>query len=313
MRFLRIQCYLVGSQALAGSQAKPGTRKFDRKLPAADLISLQNNQEFLIIDRNRKLPDYLSILNGDGIGAYLILPIFLNANLSAIIVLAYCNPAVLNDERVRARQMADQVTVALSNSSLVEQLRKLNWGILKALAKAVDAKSSWTAGHSERVTKLTLKLADHLNLNRKEREDLHRAALLHDIGKLGISSAILNKPEKLDDEEYHAMKTHPQISVRILEPIEEYSAIIPIVSQHHERFDGKGYPAGLSGNSIHFGARILAVADVFDALISDRPYRDGMPLERVMKIMQEESGRQFDPVVVEALVNTIYRKAPKAA
>jgi HD-GYP domain-containing protein (c-di-GMP phosphodiesterase class II) len=109
------------------------------------------------------------------------------------------------------------------------------------------------------------------------------------------------------------MKTHPQMGARILEPIDEHSAIIPIVSQHHERFDGKGYPAGLSGTSIHLGARILAVADVFDALNSDRPYRDGMPLEQVLGIIQQESGRQFDPVVVEALMNTIYRKAPKAA
>jgi putative nucleotidyltransferase with HDIG domain len=219
----------------------------------------------------------------------------------------------LNDDRFRGRQLADQVAVALSNSGLVEQLSRLNWGILKALARAVDAKSSWTAGHSERVTSLTLKLADNLNLNRKERETLHRAALLHDIGKLGISSDILNNPGKLDDLDYKTMKTHPQIGVRILEPIEEYSAIIPIISQHHERFDGKGYPHGLSGNSIHFGARILAVADVFDALGSDRPYRDGMPLERVMGIIQQENGRQFDPVVVEALRNVIYHKAPKAA
>ena len=302
-----IQCYL------ADRQAENRIRTVNRKLLAADLISLQNNKEFLIIEQNKDMPEYLSILDGDGIGAYLVLPIFLDTNLSAIITLTYRNSEVLNDDRFRGRQMADQVAVALSNSDLVEQLSRLNWGILKALARAVDAKSSWTAGHSERVTKLALKIADSLNLNHKERENLHRAALLHDIGKLGISSAILNKPGKLDDTEYKTMKTHPQKGARILEPIEAYSAIIPIVSQHHERFDGKGYPAGLSGDSIHLGARILAVADVFDALNSDRPYREGMPLEQVLGIIQQESGRQFDPVVVEALMNTIYSKAPKAA
>jgi putative nucleotidyltransferase with HDIG domain len=303
----RIQCYL------ADRQAEDGIRRVHRKLLAADLKSLQNNKEFLIIEQNQDIPDYLSILDGDGIGAYLVLPIFLDTNLSAIITLAYRNAAVLNDDRFRGRQMADQVAVALSNSGLVEQLSRLNWGILRALARAVDAKSSWTAGHSERVTKLALKIADSLNLNHKERENLHRAALLHDIGKLGISSAILNNPGKLDDIEYKTMKTHPQMGARILEPIDEHSAIIPIVSQHHERFDGKGYPAGLSGTSIHLGARILAVADVFDALNSDRPYRDGMPLEQVLGIIQQESGRQFDPVVVEALMSTIYSEAPKAA
>ena len=303
----KIQCYLVDRQD------ENGIRRVHRKLLAADLISLQDNKEFLIIEGNQDVPDYLSILDGNGIGAYLVLPIFLDANLSAIITLAYRNSAVLNDDRFRSRQMADQVAVALSNSRLMEQLNRLNWGILKALARAVDAKSSWTAGHSERVTKLALKIADNLNLDSKERENLHRAALLHDIGKLGISSAILNNPGKLDDVEYKTMKTHPQMGARILEPIDEHSAIIPIVSQHHERFDGKGYPAGLSGTSIHLGARILAVADVFDALNSDRPYREGMPLEQVLGIIQQESGRQFDPVVVEALMNTIYSKAPKAA
>ena len=303
----KIQCFL------ADREAETGIRRVNRKFLAADLISLQNNKEFLIIEGNQDIPDYLSILDGNGIGAYLVLPIFLDANLSAIITLAYRSSAVLNDDRVRSRQMADQVAVALSNSRLMEQLNRLNWGILKALARAVDAKSSWTAGHSERVTKLALKIADSLNLNHKERKNLHRAALLHDIGKLGISSAILNNPGKLDDVEYKTMKMHPQMGARILEPIDEHSAIIPIVSQHHERFDGRGYPAGLSGTSIHLGARILAVADVFDALNSDRPYREGMPLEKALGIIQQESGRQFDPVVVEALMNVMYCKAPKAA
>ena len=209
--------------------------------------------------------------------------------------------------------MADQVAVALSNSRLMEQLNRLNWGTLKALARAVDAKSSWTAGHSERVTRLALKLADTLIPDPKERENLHRAGLLHDIGKLGIPTAILDKPGELSDQECETLKAHPQTGARILEPIKEYEVLIPMVLQHHEHFDGKGYPQGLSGNSINFGARILAVADSYDAMISDRPYRDGLPLEQVIEIMQEESGRQFDPVVVEALLNNIYKKAPQAA
>ena len=302
-----IQCYL------AGSQAENGVRKIDRKLLPADLMKLHHHQEFLIIEKTQNLPDYLSILDNDRIGAYLVLPIFLDANLAALITMAYRNGAVLNNDRHRGRQMADQVAVALSNSRLMEQLNRLNWGTLKALARAVDAKSSWTAGHSERVTRLALKLADILIFDPVERENLHRAALLHDIGKLGVPAAILDKPCKLSEQEFETIKTHPQTGARILEPIEDYTALIPMILQHHERFDGKGYPIGLSGNSIHFGARILAVADTFDAMKSDRPYRDGMPLERIMGIIQQESGRQFDPVVVEALMNTIYRKAPKAA
>ena len=205
------------------------------------------------------------------------------------------------------------MAVALSNSRLMEKLNKLNWGTLWALARAVDAKSPWTAGHSGRVTKMALKIAEVLIPDPRERENLHRAALLHDIGKLGIAADILDKPGKLTDEEYEIIKSHPRIGARILQPIEEYESIIPVVLHHHERFDGKGYPEGLSGNSIPFGARILAVADVFDAMKSDRPYRAGMPLERVMGIIQEESGRQFDPEVVEALMSVIYSKATMAA
>ena len=227
----------------------------------------------------------MSILDSDGIGAYLVLPIFLDGNLAAMITLAYRNAAGLNDDPFRGRQMADQVAVALSNSHLVEKLSRLNWGSLKALARVVDAKSPRTAGHSERVTKFALKMADILIPDRRERENLHRAALVHDIGKIGIPVAILDNPGKLSGKEYETIKTHPQIGARILEPIEEYAAIIPIVLQHHERFDGKGYPNGLSGNAIHLGARILAVADAFDVMKSDRPYRDGMPLERVMEII----------------------------
>ena len=303
----RIQC------CLAGSQAEKGIRKINRKLLPSDLMRLHNNQEFLIIEKNQDLPDYLSILDSDGIGAYLVLPIFLDGNLSAMITLAYSNATILNDDRFRGRQMTDQVAVALSNSRLMEKLSRLNWGTLKALARAVDAKSPWTAGHSERVTKLALKMADILILDRRKRENLHCAGLVHDIGKLGIPAAILDNPGELSEKEYETIKNHPQIGARILEPIEEYAAIIPMVLQHHERFDGKGYPNGLSGNSIHFGARILAVADAFDAMKSDRPYRNGMPIERVMGIIQQETGRQFDPVVVKALINTIYRKTPKAA
>jgi putative nucleotidyltransferase with HDIG domain len=303
----RIQC------CLADSRAENGIRKINHKLLPSDLMRLHNNPEFLIIEQNQDLPDYLSILDSDGVGAYLVLPIFIDANLSAIVSLAYRNAVALNDDRFRGRQMADQVAVALTNSRLLEKLNRLNWGTLKALARTVDAKSPWTAGHSERVTKLALKMADILIPDRKNRENLHRAGLLHDIGKLGIPIDILDNPGKLSEKEYKIIKTHPQIGARILEPIEAYAAIIPIVLQHHERFDGKGYPNGLSGNAIHLGARILAVADAFDAMRSDRPYRGGMPLERVVGIIQQESGRQLDPVVVETFMNIVYRQAPKAA
>jgi HD-GYP domain-containing protein (c-di-GMP phosphodiesterase class II) len=126
---------------------------------------------------------------------------------------------------------------------------------------------------------------------------------LHDIGKLGIPSRILDKPGKLEDEEIEVIKSHPTKGVTILEPIRSYAELLPIVHQHHERFDGMGYPKGLKGESIHRSARILTVADAFDAMVSDRPYRKGLSEERAIEIIREASGTQFDPRVVETFLS----------
>jgi putative nucleotidyltransferase with HDIG domain len=183
-----------------------------------------------------------------------------------------------------------------------KRLNRLNWGTLTALARAIDAKSPWTAGHSERVTEHALKLGRCFKLTQEELDNLHRAGLLHDIGKIATPAEILDKPGKLTEEEYQTICEHPKAGARILEPIEDYAEIVPIVMQHHERFDGKGYPNSLAGENICLGARILAVADVFDALISERPYRAGMDADQAIAIIKEGSGSQFDPKMVETFL-----------
>ena len=152
-----------------------------------------------------------------------------------------------------------------------------------------------------------------LGISSKKLEDLHRAALLHDVGKVGIPLSVLDKPGALNDDEYEIIKKHPTIGARILEPIASYADIIPIVLQHHERFDGKGYPGGISGNEIDIGARILAVADVYDALISDRPYRKGWAVKNVIDYIRRESGSQFDPDVAEIFWAMMRQKKTMAA
>ena len=210
------------------------------------------------------------------------------------------------DDLVHARQLADQMAVALSNSSLIDELDQLNWGTLKALARTVDAKSAWTAGHSERVLELSMRIADPLGLSPQERQILHRGALLHDIGKVGIPNRVLDKPSRLSSEEFDLIKLHPGIGARILEPIKAYEEVIPLVHQHHERFDGTGYPLGLSGETIHLGARILTVADVFDAMLSNRPYRIGLALDDVVNTIKQGEGKQFDPAVVKAFLSVLW-------
>jgi putative nucleotidyltransferase with HDIG domain len=189
----------------------------------------------------------------------------------------------------------------------------MNWGALQALARAVDAKSAWTAGHSERVTELALKIGKVLNLHSDSLEKLQRGAFLHDIGKIGVPVAVLDKPAKLSDEEFGLIKRHPDLGAKIIEPINAFREIIPMVAQHHERFDGKGYPEGLAGEEIHQSARILAVADVYDALSSDRPYRKGMGIEAAIGLIQKEAGGQFDPEMVKALLKVIADDQQRAA
>jgi putative nucleotidyltransferase with HDIG domain len=269
----------------------------------SDLDVLQAHPEYLIVDKDKKRLSFLSLLVEQGVDTFLVLPVHLKEKLKAVIAIGRSRSKVINVEDItRVRRTADQVAVALSNATLVNDLDQLNWGTMKALARTVDAKSSWTAGHSTRVTDMALKVGAAMKLPPNKLDDLHRAALLHDIGKVGVPVSILDKPAALDDDEYAIIKKHPSIGVRILEPIAAYKEILPMVLQHHERYDGKGYPAGISGDEIDIGAKILAVADTVDAVRSDRPYRKGWDLERVIDLITKEAGYQFDPEVVEAFL-----------
>ena len=284
------------------------SRVMTAEIDPEDIERLRSNPERLIIKGDKDLPHYLTPLADRGIKSFLLLPMFLKESLAGFIAIGYLDSAYQNEEdQVQARQLANQVAVALSNAHPIEELDKLNWGTLTALARAVDAKSHWTAGHAERVTDLALKIGRTMGLGQEELKILHRGGLLHDIGKIGIHATILDKHDKLTDEEFQAIKEHPRIGARILEPIGAYGSVIPIVLQHHEWFNGKGYPAGLAGEAICLGARILAVADVFDSLTSDRPYRAGWEPERAATFIKEGAGGQFDPKVVHALSEVMIR------
>jgi putative nucleotidyltransferase with HDIG domain len=287
---------------------KPDVVKFvdDIEITPEEVEKLIDNPEIVLISADRDLPPFLAPFARKGINSFAVLPLFIKQNLAGIISLGSLDSSAPDQEDLhQARQLADQVAVALSNAQLIEELDLLNWGTLSALANAVDAKSPWTAGHSQRVTEKALKIGKVLGLSDSELEDLHRGGLLHDIGKIGIPASILDKPGKLSEEERRMIEEHPRKGARILEPIAAYAHVIPMVLQHHEWLNGKGYPDGHTGEDISLGARILAVADVFDALVSDRPYRKGMELERTLEIIKQESGKQFDPKVVQALLEVM--------
>jgi putative nucleotidyltransferase with HDIG domain len=282
------------------------------QLSPDEIARLRANPDSLVM-ADGNLPGFLGPLAARGITAFLVLPIFLKGRLAGIIALGHRAGGVpCGDDVNQARQLADQVAVALSNARLVEELADLNWGTLTALARAIDAKSPWTAGHSERVTNMALRIARAMGLSEMELDTLHRGGLLHDIGKIGTPPEILDKPGRLTPDEANAMRLHVHVGARILEPIASYAGVIPIVQQHHEWFDGTGYPDGLAGEAISLGARIFAVADCFDALVSDRPYRPGMERERVIEIIKQGSGRQFDPTVVQAFLAVMSRAEPES-
>ncbi|MCR4579261.1 MAG: HD domain-containing protein [Treponema sp.] len=186
-----------------------------------------------------------------------------------------------------------------------EEIQKLSIEVTSALAQTIDAKDKYTKGHSNRVAKYSKMLAEELGEDKKTQERIYYAALLHDIGKIGIPIAIINKPDKLTEEEYEIIKTHPAIGGEILKQISSMPEIAIGARSHHERYDGKGYPDGLVGENIPWIARIIGVADAYDAMTSNRSYRNYLPQEKVKAEIIKYKGIQFDPKVADAMIKLI--------
>jgi len=177
---------------------------------------------------------------------------------------------------------------------------------VRTLANAIEEKDRYTGGHCERVMEYSMKIAEVLGLGEEEKNDLKFGSILHDIGKIGIPEAILHKDDKLTPQEYNIIKTHPEIGYRILKNLDFLSYSKSIVYEHHERIDGKGYPRGLKGEEIHLLARIVCVADAFDAMTSNRPYKNVMTTEMAVKELLANAGTQFDSDIVDAFIKAIY-------
>jgi putative nucleotidyltransferase with HDIG domain len=260
-----------------------------------DVVGLDDVVEWSSAQRASGPPAVRSIL-GDHAARLLTVPVNIEGHLAAILALEQTGGACFEPEHIEAvRQVGQQVAIALTNARLVQRLERLHFGALNALARTIDAKSPWTAGHADRVTAYGVALATRLGLDPATVATMRRGGLLHDIGKIAVPSHILDKPGPLTPDEMAIVKRHPEVGARILEPVAEYASAIPIVLEHHERWDGTGYPFGLQGEAISLGGRIFALADVFDALTSDRPYRRGWSLDAVAALFVRETGRHFDP------------------
>ena len=201
--------------------------------------------------------------------------------------------------------LASQVVTAMENSAMFEDLRESYFRTVQALVAAVEAKDPYTRWHSTNVAKYAVAIAREMGMSPTQLEEIHIASILHDVGKIGISEQIISKPGSLSREEFDIMKDHPAHGIRILEPIGFSPSIVDAIYQHHERFDGKGYPQGLSGDEVSLGARILNVADTIDAMVSERPYRGMISSAEVIQELEKETAHQFDHAVAEAAIRLI--------
>jgi putative nucleotidyltransferase with HDIG domain len=301
-------------------------------LKISDTGAIEYEELKYILHDNRNAGKYkellelieLSIKQLDLLRANVSMPIFYKKELMGIFILGkkLSGEKFSRQEIGFFRTLANDVAMALSNAQLIQDLQEkihevhtlyerehqlfLQTSI--SLAAAIDARDPYTRGHTERVTRYALAIADELEgipealAYQNFRETLHVAALLHDVGKIGVPDSILNKKSQLTKEEYERIKEHSVTGASILHPIKELGDIANEVKAHHERYDGTGYPDGLKGEDIPFIARIISVADTFDAITSDRPYRQKGMAEVAIKIIKENSGTQFDPIVVSAFL-----------
>jgi len=233
----------------------------------------------------------------------LIVPIIIENKVIGVISLD--NIFYIKDIINLLESFSEHAAVAINNARLYQKIQDSYFEIVKALAQAIEAKDPYTHGHSARVMEYAVLIAQKLGLQEQEKESLRYAAIIHDIGKIGVRGIVLNNPNGLTGEEYDEIKKHPLIGEGIIKPIELLQPIRPLIRHHHEWFNGKGYPDGLSGENIPLGARILAVADAYDAMKSDRPYRKALTEETAIQELKHGSGTQFDPTIVEIFLEIL--------
>ncbi|MBS1243057.1 MAG: response regulator receiver modulated metal dependent phosphohydrolase [Nitrospirae bacterium] len=262
-------------------------------------IVMKHRRPVIITKGKSDDPEVMATLNRDNepLSSMSVPLIGKDKVLGVLNISKFTDPTFTTSDLQIVSVLASQVVATMENASLYEGLRESYFRTVQALVAAVEAKDSYTRWHSTNVAKYAVAIARDLGFSPSQLEEIHIAAILHDVGKIGISERIISKPDRLSREEFDIMKDHPAHGMRILEPIGFSQPIISAIYQHHERYDGKGYPQGIAGENIALAARILNVADTIDAMVSERPYRGTISSETVLRELERESGLQFDPAV----------------
>ena len=260
----------------------------------------QKTAQLPIIFVSAIFSDELHLRRGYDVGAvdFLSKPFNLDILLSKVRVFIS-----LYEQRLQLEEWSKSLEKLVAQRTM--ELASAYESTLEGWAMAMELREQETAGHCHRVVELTLNFANRLGIPQDDLIHIHRGALLHDIGKMGVPDSILLKPGPLTDEEWVIMRKHPVYAYELLRQISFLLPALDIPYYHHEKWDGSGYPTGLSGEDIPFAARIFAIIDVWDALLSDRPYRDALPKKQVVKYIHQESGRHFDPKLTEVFLDMI--------
>ena len=261
------------------------------------------------LSRSKRLPPFDRELALAGIESLLAIPLVSKDAVNGVLMLGNCKGGrFVREDAFAIEKIASQMAVALENARLFEEMRSLFISTVASLANAIDAKSPWTKGHSERVMHLAAMIAQEMGFDELLIERVRLGGLLHDIGKIGIIEALLEKPTTLDEDEFPPMRLHPEKGVAILAPISQLQDVLPGILHHHERYDGTGYPGRLKGKDIPQEARIITVADAFDAMVSERPYKKGYSKTAALAELRRHAGSQFDPAVVECFCRYMENK-----
>lgn len=299
---------MFGSLEEAASTGDAGWVSDEAFLEVADWVN--RHGETVLLLKGVKDPRFGVV--DIGIEASITSPLMVRGKSIGVITVGSRTP----DERYTSDALeefgdfAAQAAVSIENTKLNERLEDTYLGAIASLAAAIEARDPYTVGHSARVTQYSVAIAESMGLSSEDVEEVKLAALLHDLGKIGVPDNILNKAGRLTEKEYSAIKMHPVLSMRIIEPLPHLGNIIPIIYHHHERYDGLGYVDGKAGDDIPLGARILAVADSFEAMTSDRPYRKALSREEAMAELLRNSGSQFDPEAVRHFMNLLEKNPP---
>ncbi|MBT3881095.1 MAG: CHASE2 domain-containing protein [Candidatus Scalindua sp.] len=270
---------------------------------------IQSDAKPFWIDNVSKHPD-LPHVNINNLHCLLAIPLIVKKQTIGIFYLynklaSKISPSAefTSDELRLISSFTHQIAVAIENHRLHVDIHDIFLDYIKSIASALDARDTYTHGHSHRVAEFSVEIGKQLGLSEGELEFLELSATIHDIGKIGISESVLNKPGKLTNEEFLIIKSHPVKGSKILEPMSRLHALMPGVRNHHERYDGKGYPDGLKGEENHLVARIISIADTYDAMTSSRVYRKGLPPEVAYKEIEKGAGTQFDPKLAKLFVD----------